>query len=1145
MKKRFLPVGLFLVLLFVLSAFLAAPVNDDPGKANGTLAGQTIQTAIDYLAVLRNNQHTGDLNPADIIEARKQIDNSANHKSAKSIANVDWIEMGPDNIGGRTRAVIFDNRDANANTLYAGSVSGGIFKSTNLGSSWSPVDQTEEVLNVSCMVQDTDGTIYVGTGESMNAQNYSGFGTPGFGYSGGFIGKGIYKSDASDDFTLISGTKPVITGGVTEWAYINKLAIDNQGNRLFAATNTGLKYSSKNSLNDWLSDVKYRVDSTIISRIILRDSIITCDSFKIVSGQYQIFGQSSVVYQNTGEDTTNIDTKYSDYISFTSPVNCQDVAISNNGWIIASFNGFVYVSESGNPGQFVNRSVFPNNDQSKRKDIIDYSTQFIIKNKSGEVIHEFTKEYSKEFNWHTNYVEFNVNNSNFDEFPSSGNTGRLSFAIAPSNQNIVYAMATKSTTPLNSLSNVYLSEDKGQSWRVVGPGGSSLLNILGYYWLNNSNEEQYFYQGDYSNTITVFPNQPYKILAGGVNMWVGESVNPTGYYQWVEKSISDASQVFNGIFNSLYCAGNHHCYVFRPNYNNQVFAATDGGIYSVLAEGQLYSFQPKNKNLNITQFYSIGITGEIAEAIGGTQDNGTQYISGKGNTPKKGEDLWRPANLDPKYPEGTDGGGVAISSIRSYKPGIEEKFPPSFYSKSPIPKNEALADSNNAVYRLRRSESLGFDWSINFLLDFRSTVLNNTNFITPMTYWESFNNVNSRDSITFKADKEYTQGDTVIIRSKNLKYPFTYSLPESLNTGDSVRVQDIISTKLFFAIKDNVYMTLQSVRFDLSPDWFKISDKTHSGFMDNPSCIAYSSDCNYVFVGNYEGKVYRISNVAYAYNRNLADVGNPNCIIATSALTIYEGNTQVITSIAVDPKDANKVLVTLGNYANTNYVYYSENALSDTPVFNAVQGNLPPMPVYASVLEMNPDNDAALIGTEEGIWMSDNVSSGIWEAAYTGMGKAPVMALKQQTNSKKDDFTITTYDPATQEPSYEIYNSIKNYGMIYAATFGRGIFRTEKFFTVGEEETPAKPFSDDLSLTVFPNPSYGNIVLNFYMSNHSDVHLNIYDLNGKLMYSENFNGLGKGKQSANIDISSLAEGSYLVQLHSDKKMSSAKLIIVK
>ncbi len=1150
MKKRILPIGLFSILLFVFSAFLLAPSNNNGEDPADSIGQQTVKSAMDYLAKIRNNQHTGVLNPADVINARQQLESRANYKSGNSAKDLNWIEMGPDNIGGRTRAIIFDNRDVAANTLYAGGVSGGLFKSTNLGSTWAPVNPSGQNLNVSTMVQDASGTIYVGTGEGMNLQTYSAFGQPGYGYSGGFIGQGIFKSDGSDNFQLVPGTKPVINGSSIEWAYINKLALDPTGNRLFAATQSGLKYATLPGLSDWQSEFKYKIDSTIVSRYIASDSTITCDSFKIVNGQYQIYGQSKVEYIRTNEDTTNINSFFIDYVPFQNPSNCQDIQVSANGWIIAAINGFVYVSETGDPNKFVSRSIYPNNDNSKRKDLIDFNTHIVIKNKSGVVIHDAVKEYNKEFNWHVNYVLFAANNSMLDEYPSSANTGRISLAIAPSNQNIVYMMAAKSSNPLKSLSNLYLSEDKGQSWRIVAPGGTTLLNILGSFWEYGTSSSIY-YQGDYSNTITVFPNDPYKILAGGINMWEGKKVNTTGYFQWTEKSIGDATLLGNGIFNPLYCHKNHHLYVFRPGSNNVFFTATDGGIFAVSYDGNNYYFQSKNKNFNVTQFYSVAVSGEVSKVIGGAQNNGTLYISGSGNTPQKGEDMWRLANSDAKYPEGTDGGFVSLSDISSYiqigNEITERKDPPSFYQKSPYPRNEALIDSANVIYRLRRSETMGYDWSANYLQDFHTSI-SNTNFLTPMILWESFSNSNSMDSVFFYADRDYNAGENVVIRSKNMKQPFGYILPVALIDGDSIRVQDIISTKLFFAIKDNVYMTLEGIRFDLSPNWFKISAKAQNGFADNPSCMAYSSDGNYLFVGNYEGKVYRISNLALAYNKDLADVGSANCIVATSLLNVYDGNTQAITSISVDPDNANKVLVTLGNYGNTNYVYYSTNALNDVPTFTSVQGNsetgLPTMPVYSSILEMHPESDIAIIGTEDGIWQSDNVSSGIWYPAHSGMNGVPVLSLVQQINSKTS-ITITTYDPVTSVPTYEVYPEIKNYGMIYAASHGRGIFRNETFMEVGIDEFFTNKNNKEINLSIYPNPASGDIKIGFDLKNNSDVNLLIYDLGGKIVFSANQNGLQAGHQTIDCQVQALSRGTYLVKLVTSEGTSTDKLVIIK
>lgn len=51
-----------------------------------------------------------------------------------------WQERGPDNIGGRTRAIMIDPNDPTGNTLWAGSVSGGLWKITDIN--YTQVSQT-------------------------------------------------------------------------------------------------------------------------------------------------------------------------------------------------------------------------------------------------------------------------------------------------------------------------------------------------------------------------------------------------------------------------------------------------------------------------------------------------------------------------------------------------------------------------------------------------------------------------------------------------------------------------------------------------------------------------------------------------------------------------------------------------------------------------------------------------------------------------------------------------------------------------------------------------------------------------------------------------------------------------------------------
>ena len=103
----------------------------------------------------------------------------------------DWTARGPYNVGGRTRAIAIDINDEN--TIVAGGVSGGLWKTEDLGQNWTKLTSNEMLHNVTCIAQDTrtsspekSNTWYYGTGEA--------YGNSASGSGAYFYGNGIYKS---------------------------------------------------------------------------------------------------------------------------------------------------------------------------------------------------------------------------------------------------------------------------------------------------------------------------------------------------------------------------------------------------------------------------------------------------------------------------------------------------------------------------------------------------------------------------------------------------------------------------------------------------------------------------------------------------------------------------------------------------------------------------------------------------------------------------------------------------------------------------------------------------------------------------------------------------------------------------------------
>ena len=935
----------------------------------------------EYLQMLRTNQQTGNIDPQDLIEVQQQL---AELNSDRAGLNIEWKQLGPDNFGGRTRALIYDNQDATGSTAFAASVTGGIFKSTDNGTTWSKINNATSNLKVSCMVQTPSGDIYVGTGESFSANKYSGIGQ--MGYSSGFMGTGIYKSTDGENFTLISSTAPEMNNKDADFAFVNEVAFDEASGNLYAATNTGLKYSSDNG-SSWAT---------------AKDS--------------------------DGNELTE---------------NATDVQASN-GVVIASVNNMAYAASDGNPDAFILRSY--DGAESDSVGVIPVT-----------------------------------------------NVKRIEFAIAPSDNNIVYASVVNQ---FEDIYNVYKSEDKGQNWSIVLPGSESLLILGG--------------QGVYNNFIKVFPDNPTKLLIGGITLWVGEKVQEDGFYAW--KSISQ------GFVNMLddYVHVDIHTLAINPVDPNRFLVGTDGGIYRGTYSSGQFTYTNGNRDYATTQFYSVGYSGVYNRVIGGAQDNGSVLVTGNGNTPKQGVEIM---GSQFGFQNGGDGGPAVISII-----------------------NKDVLVASTTYGDVRRSDDSGENYSTND--QFLNGIGNINAFKTPMALWESFDNPNSRDSVWFynRSNEVYKKDSVVLLESNNSNYPFYRPLTQDLEPGDSLQYVDPVSSRFFLATANHVYMTVDLHNFAKTPEWWEIANSDFTDFSGIPHCIAVSADANHVFFGTQSGELFRVSNLALAYNFERADISSPSSIVSVEKIPLYvpgttDEITQIITSISIDPNDANNILVTLGNYGNDQYLMYSTDALSQAPEFASKQGNLPKMPVYSSLIEMKEGN-IVLIGTENGIFTTENISASSpnWTADFTGMGNVPVFELHQQ---------LVGQEPVTISKNGEDFHfdGATNKGLVYAATYGRGLLYTNKFWqpTTGVDEI-VNGNNDKLNLKIYPNPATS--VLNVDIASESNVnsHISVYDLSGRLVIETN-RLLVKGENTVSLNISSLIKGTYIVKASIGDKVYTNKLMV--
>jgi len=170
---------------------------------------------------------------------RKQKTASFNNRTATAVSGISWSERGPNNVGGRTRSIIYDLNDA-ANgykKVFAGSVGGGLWVTDDITAAtptWTRLDDFMGNLAVSTLAQDPSNTqnIYAGTGE-------------GWFNSDAIMGLGIWKSsDGGTSWAQLSSTNN------STFYYVQKIVVTSTG-VILAATRTGGVQRSTDGGSTW------------------------------------------------------------------------------------------------------------------------------------------------------------------------------------------------------------------------------------------------------------------------------------------------------------------------------------------------------------------------------------------------------------------------------------------------------------------------------------------------------------------------------------------------------------------------------------------------------------------------------------------------------------------------------------------------------------------------------------------------------------------------------------------------------------------------------------------------------------------------------------------------------------------------------
>jgi hypothetical protein len=126
-----------------------------------------------------------------------------------------WQNIGPANVGGRVTDLVVD--PTRTNTVYAAAATGGVWKSTNAGATFSSAWNPASPPSIGALAITPSGVLFAGTGE----------GNPGGG-SVTFPGNGVYRS---------------ADGGAT-WTHVGLPGTDRIGRLALDPTNPGRVYAA-------------------------------------------------------------------------------------------------------------------------------------------------------------------------------------------------------------------------------------------------------------------------------------------------------------------------------------------------------------------------------------------------------------------------------------------------------------------------------------------------------------------------------------------------------------------------------------------------------------------------------------------------------------------------------------------------------------------------------------------------------------------------------------------------------------------------------------------------------------------------------------------------------------------------------------
>jgi len=580
-----------------------------------------------------------------------------------------WVERGPNNVGGRTRAVMFDPNDATNKRVFAGGVSGGLWVNndiTNSNSTWTEVGIPKN-LAVSSITYDPNNTsiFYVGTGESYVAGQVNGNGlwksvNGGATWSkvfGGITGTTTFESNA-----ILTVNSPAgITGdyaAILTTAFGTGLGTPVTGNLILVNDGVGTTDDGCETLTNGAA-----ISGNIA--VVRRGSC----NFTAKVQNAETAGAIAVIVVN------NIAGSPIPMGAGTNPpaIGIPSIMISKNDGnnIIAQLgsgvNATMKLSNSGFVGNFVTPGIQHINDvvvknnggvsevyvvagesfygDSSPSSLLGTQNYGLFKStNNGASWTEVTLPLTAGGNKYVpNDIEIGAdgtiwvattesliggdgggtilssgNGTSFVVKHTIANAKRTQIAVSSTNSNVIFVLA-QLTSGANSVG-IYRTNDQFTNVTSLVIPNDADTGIPATDFTRG--------QAFYDLMLEVDPSNDNIIYVGGIDLF--RSTNSGG--NWTQISKWSNNNNLAGLNIPLVHA-DQHAMAFNPANSNQAVFGCDGGVYYANtlsgASSSTTAISSRNKGYNTVQFYKGAIGSETSseKLLAGAQDNGSNLIN--------------------------------------------------------------------------------------------------------------------------------------------------------------------------------------------------------------------------------------------------------------------------------------------------------------------------------------------------------------------------------------------------------------------------------------------------------------------------------------------------------------------------------------